>query len=300
MKRIQSKLRVLALAAGSLAITMAAASAQNANFAPGDLVLYFQNPSGSTGAAQTFMVNLGQSATLFRANSQLATPANQLNIKNIGTELTSAFGSSWWEATTLRMGLAASWSAGETTDLLNADPERTIYVSRARTAVGTPGSASSSNLGTLSNTNMTGVANNIISQNNRLETQSSTDRLTESVTTSFIDNQNPVAGSAFGAISGGTQKAFAVGSFGSFGAAGAVENVLDLYRVQADNTIDGQFGFGSPIRAGAFMGSVTINQSGDVSFVAVPEPSTYALLAFAALVVAFAIRRRRNSLQTQH
>lgn len=147
---------------------------------------------------------------------------------------------------------------------------------------------------------MTGVANNIISQNNRLETQSSTDRLTESVTTSFIDNQNPVAGSAFGAISGGTQKAFAVGSFGSFGAAGAVENVLDLYRVQADNTIDGQFGFGSPIRAGAFMGSVTINQSGDVSFVAVPEPSTYALLAFAALVVAFAIRRRRNSLQTQH
>jgi hypothetical protein len=48
MLKIKSKLFAWVLTVGSLAITSAGAHAQNANYAPGDLVMFFQLNSDST------------------------------------------------------------------------------------------------------------------------------------------------------------------------------------------------------------------------------------------------------------
>jgi hypothetical protein len=73
-----------------------------------------------------------------------------------------------------------------------------------------------------------------------------------------------------------------------------VEIALDLFRVQTRNDVAGQYGFGEATNAGDFLGTLTINQNGQVGFLAVPEPSTAGLLAVAA-VGAFARRRRRSA-----
>lgn len=283
---------MLALAVGASILTLGTANAQNLGYAPGDVVLYFQNPGGSTGSDQTVMVSLGNSATIFRDAS-----ANLLNMANIGMLLTTTFGADWYNQDTLYMGVAANQGTSSlTSSLVNGDPSRTIYMGQSRNGVGEVGSASSSgyNLSDFS------AAGNIASQNNVLEVNGTTSAEAFNTTISQVENQNPFVvpgqqGTAFGVFNGGVQYQFGSGSFGSFGAAGSVEGVLDLYRLQARNNIAGQYGFGEPTGAGDYLGSISIDQNGNISYTtsAVPEPSTYALLALAGVAGVIAMRRRQ-------
>ena len=78
----------------------------------------------------------------------------------------------------------------------------------------------------------------------------------------------------------------------SFGPATDVQFALDLYRIEAVNSAPGQVGSGATLRQGTYEGTITLNSSGQVSFV--PEPSTYALFGSAALVLGFVAVRRRK------
>ena len=298
MKNFKSKLRVLALAAGSLAITMAAANAQNnANYAPGDLVLYFQQEGGTN----TVYANLGNAATLYRgAATGAAGGINSFNFLDINATLISAFGAGWTTDTSIYAGLAAVWGTSATNSLLqDGDPHRTVYVSSARTAVGTIGQANSTGRTVASNTGMSTIATAIENQNNILEDQYTTAVTVSPTSTSQIDNQNPflssaIQGTAFGGLAGGVQQRGTSGIFSaSFGSLGSTEFALDLYRIAARNNVTGQVGFGDALRVGTFEGTVTVGTNGQVSFTAVPEPSTYALMGLSALVIAFTVRRRR-------
>jgi hypothetical protein len=292
MIHIHPKLRTCLLAAGSLAASVAGAKAQNTQHAPSDLVLHFQNPGGATGSTQTVMVALGNVSTVFRDGGSFSSI-------NIGSTLSSTFGASWYDTSTLWAGAAGFRGTSETsTALLDQDPHQTIYVSKARSSAGTAGLPDSS-IGNIPLNSGTPITTGINAVKNQMETVGTTNPFVQATSASFIDDQNPftslgVQGAGYSNISGGVQGNFGAGNLGSnmLGATGTVELALDLYRFQVRNDVAGQYGFGSPVNTGAFLGTLTITQDGAINFSAVPEPSTYALLGAAALLGYIAHRRR--------
>ncbi|MBN8709769.1 MAG: hypothetical protein BGO12_03425 [Verrucomicrobia bacterium 61-8] len=289
MKILSIKAALVALAIGGTIATASAAN-DNPNYAAGDLVMYFQNPGGAVGSDQTVMVSLGNASTVFRDGGDF------LNIANIGTLLSDTFGANWYELDTLYFGVAANIgtaSLGNT--LTNGDPLRTVYLGRSRNDVGTVGQASST---AYAATEYTTLAGNINSQNSALENNAMTQAAALDTTTSTVDDQNPFTvpgqqGTAFAVIPGGVQQGFGTGSFGTYGTAGSVEGALDLYRIQAKNTIAGQYGYGEANGVGEYQGTLTIDNAGNISYItAVPEPSTWALLGLGAFAVIYMARRR--------
>ena len=285
------------LAAAGMALSASSAMA-NPNYAPGDIVLFFQQFGGSN----TVALNVG-AATTFRD-----TTSNILNIANIGAQLsngTTGFGASWYDSTSLWWGAAGVFNnSTSSTTVTNGDPGRTLYVSRNRNLVGTEGTASSTPWSVGSNSDMTTVANGIIGQNNRMETQSVTAILVEPTSTSNIDQQNlfNISGTPTNSFSvlasGGVQGDFGAGSFGSFGGVTA-EGALDLYRILAvspGGTVEP-----GTVRTGQFQGTFVIEQDGDVSYIVtdvvpVPEPAT--MIAGLALGAVATLTRRRRRGQT--
>jgi hypothetical protein len=294
--KLTKKLKALALSAAALCgITAGPAMAQNPNYAPGDIVLFFQQFGGSN----TVMLNVGAATTFRDATS------NILSIANIGSLLsdgTNGFGSSWYDTSSLWWGAAGVRSnSTSTTSQTDGDPGRTLYVSRNRTAVGTEGSAGSSAWVVDSNGSMTTGANGIIAMANRMETTSMTTTLVEGTSASNIDNQNlfNILGSpttSFGVLpSGGVQGNFGAGSFGTFGGV-AAEGALDLYRILATTAPVGTVTDGvTPAREGTYEGTFVIDQTGDVSYILqpIPEPTTMGATLFLGLA-AGAMRRRRR------
>ena len=294
MIKIKSKLCALVLTAGSLAISAGAANAQNANYAPGDLVLFFQKE----GNTNTLYANLGASTT-YRGSATGPDVANILNIININTQLNEAFGASWASDTSLYAGIAGVWGTSSTNvGLSSGDPHRTLYVSASRTAVGTIGSAESSGYTVNTDSGMSNGANGITAMNNVLETQYTTAATVSPTSVSTIDDQNPISaglqGAGFSIFGAGVQQQGTAGVFASnFGDAGSTEFALDLFRIQARNNISGQVGNGETNRLGTYEGTFTVGTDGSVSFTAVPEPSTYALIALTGILYFFVNKRRK-------
>ena len=273
--------------------TLAQLQAQTA--ARGDLMLFFQKP----GDTDTVYVNLGNAATLYRGAATGPTAAKQaLNIININSSLTSAFGAGWASDPDVYAGLAGVLENSTGTTVVNGDQYRTLYVSRARTSVGTVGASGSTAYNLVSAGSLTSGATNMYGMTTNFFTQlpSVAQGL---VTTEFsvIDNQNPttlagVQTTAFGQFVSGVQQRGSVSVFGTFGLAGQVEFALDLQRLVPDGTVEpgevaGQSRFGS------YEGTVTIGSNGSVSFITIPEPSSITLAGIAGLALAF--RRRRNA-----
>lgn len=310
MKQIQSKLRLLALAAGSLAITSVCANAAADDaYTANDMLLFFQNPSGTTGTDQVVYYSLGSTYDVFR---DAATPGDvsfgtTISLGNIHSILTTTYGADWTGAAS-SIYAGANGQNGATsalaTSVTNGDYARTVYVTKKRTAAGTVGSANSSS--PLYDPANTGVATAISGANN-ISGMTQPGAVGTSGTT--LDQNNVLNTAAYGVISGGI-----VGTLGSTFSLGSVNNIvlaLDLYRVakttgtnsaaatnwHVANSITATYSDNSyPGSNGAradYLGSITIGSNGDVNFVAVPEPSTYALLALAGAVVFIAVRRRK-------
>jgi hypothetical protein len=292
---IKNILSTAVLAAAGVALSASSAMAQNLNYAPGDIVLFFQQFGGTN----TVALNVG-AATTFRD-----TTSNILNIANIGSQLsngTTGFGSSWYDLTNLWWGAAGVFNnSTSTTTVTNGDPGRTLYVSRDRNAVGTAGTASSTPWSVGSNTDMTTAANGIIAQNNRMETQSLTTTLVEVTGTSNIDQQHlfNIGGtptSSFSVLaSGGVQGDFGAGSFGTLGGVTA-EGALDLYRIHAVSPA-GTVEAGTN-RLGQFQGTFVIEQDGDLSYIVTPVPEPATMVAGLALGAVATLTRRRRRGQT--
>lgn len=257
-------------AAGTLLFPAVALAQNNPQYQKGDLVLYFQQEGG----ANTIYANLGNAALLFRGSASGPGAANLLNFIDINAALVSAFGAGWASDPTVYAGAAGVFSTSSIgTTVTDGDPPRTVYVSRQRGAVGTVGQASSTAWSVLSgSTGMSTSSSNIDSMNNVLENNYTTAVAVSPTSVSSIDNtnQNPflaagIQGNGFETFPGGVQQVGSAGTFGSFGPAGTVEFALDLYRILARTGLAGQVS-GSQYN-GSYEGTITINTSGQVSFI---------------------------------
>jgi hypothetical protein len=284
--KIKIKATLLALAVGSL-LAATPSQAANPNYAPGDLILGFQ-ATGGTGSDKSVLVNLGNTATVFRDGTDFS------SIINVASVLESVYGAGWAERGDISFGLIGVWgNAAIGNTLQNGDPLRTIYASRARTTLGTSGVANSVSFGLIQDSAMTAISNQIVGLQNYFENNftSNTAIVTNSDTPSDWAQLVPAGGSAFGGLTGGIQTTFGSGTIGSY------EGLLDLYRLQAKNDIAGQYGFGQAIRnPGEYLGSIGIDTAGNVSFItaAVPEPSTYALVGAGVVLIGLLRRANRN------
>ncbi len=296
--------RLLTSLASIAMLLTGASQAANSFYDIGDLVLYFQKPGNNN----TVYVSLGDAATNFRGTAAGPTADRQaLNILNINSTLTAAFGAGWASDTEIYAGAAgaASSSTGVQTPL--GDQTRTVYVSRGRNSVGTVGQSNSTPWDIVQGGSLTGGATSIIGMGNVFEVNGTQQQQILTVDIATIDNPgisqitNPglgIQGTAFGTFVGGIQQRGSASTIGDFGYEGDVyaedvEFALDINRIAPRNASDTVGEVDGPRLLGTFEGTLVIGANGDVSFITIPEPSSIALSGLAALGLAF--RRRRNA-----
>jgi len=279
------------LTAVTSVVSVFSATAANTFYAAGDLMLFFQKE----GSSNTVYADLGSAAGFRGTAAGAADGTNSINFLNINTTLISAFGAGWASDPKVYAGLAGVFNSNSSNSIVtNGDPSRTLYVSAARDSVGTVGEAGSTGYTVMTDTGMSAGANGIIQQNNVFATMYDAQVTVSLTSDSKIDDMNPFLipgqqGTAFNIFGGGVQQVGSAGSIGTFWDAGNVEVALDLYRITAKNAA-GQVA-GTP-RNGSYEGTVTVNSAGQVSFVAIPEPSALMLVGLTAGTIV--LRRRRS------
>jgi len=308
MKLIPNRLGILALAAVSLVVSAASSmAAADTIYDTNDLLLFFQNPTGTTGTDRVVTYSLGSTYDVFR---RAATPTDltfgtTINLGNINAILTSTFGADWTGAASSIFAGAAGQN-GATSSLssttTNQDYARTVYVTKPRTGAGTVGVANSSATPQQPDgaTAQGGLASAISGSNNgALNTTQPGSLETDST---VIDDNNPFSSgspaTAYGQINDGVMGSLSSSTY----SLGSVSNIvlgLDLYRATPVLNASGWQNInnitGVVAKQGYYLGTVTLSSNGDVNFVAVPEPSTISLIALAGGAALVAARRRKSA-----
>jgi hypothetical protein len=119
---------------GAIALSLGNLHAAVFNYTDGNLILGFQATAGQ-GSNQNVFVSLGSPITL-RDNGNAGTLAN------IGSTLSSVYGSDWYTRTDLWFGVVANLNQQPTSGIgsrtpVNGDPSRTFYISQPAASPGT-------------------------------------------------------------------------------------------------------------------------------------------------------------------
>ena len=271
------------LLATALAVSTSAFAAQDDAYTANDVLLFLQNPDGFVGKNKVVYFSLGSAVNVFRD----ASAGSVTDLGNINTPLTANFGSDWTnKASSIHAGAAGQNGATSSmaTSITNGDYARTVYVTKARTSVGTLGQANSAS--PLFDPAQTAVAGNIAGSN-------SISGMTQPGVALFADtliegynpfsNGNPV--SAYTAISGGIQNKIGNPAV-SYGSVSSVVTALDLYRVTkttgtnassnstwhlSNNKTATYSKSDYPASNGAradYLGTITLSSNGSVNFLA--------------------------------
>ena len=229
-----------------------------------DLVLGFK----SSTATNNLMVNLGSSSQFAMGGTQPVSWS-----KDVSSLLTTAYGSDWNTITSLNWGVAGTQGA--------QDPEKTAFVtSQWGTAAGTLGVQNSVQWTSVNSSGMGSAATNIGKVYSGLTGASAANTLSSDAVNILASNGSSwssatTTGGAFVIFNPQTRFQNQVTRL----ADGTMFSASDLY----------QMDFGV---AGQFQGTFALDQSGILTFTAVPEPSTYAMILGALTLGVVAVRRR--------
>jgi hypothetical protein len=281
MKRLTLFLLILSGALFSASQARAVSFSYNA----GDLLMGFWDPSGNgQGGGEDYLVDLG-SITNFEnlaPGASFTILSNSSSIMgNIGLDLTGTFGTNWIDNKNLEWGLA-----GEAT---SNDPTHTIYASVAEEVPGTiqagwASSTSSTLAGPSGKIDFTGLhgGDSSITPNSK-DATGQQDTATDSWD-SYMYGQPNASPNAFGYF-GTSGTDFGIGGTFGDGDTTAGDDPLDLYQLVP----------GSPsTKETNYIASFSIDSSGDITvknLETVPEPTTYALMAWGAGCLLLLARR---------
>jgi MYXO-CTERM domain-containing protein len=285
--KIKNTLKYLPLVLGGMGLF--ATSANGAvSLENGFLAVAFYQVSSGSVQANTLIYDLGN-ANVFRENtsSGLVNTINTgLASANLGTQLSTAFGSNWADAGTVRWMIfgsnqaAVNGDSSRTTYLSNIDPNTSITSSSVRAAI-------ANDINTFRNTfqNITSTQGNADAAQDPISRNLSIDEFVPPNATGpatglyFLQSQN-------------LTKTLGNGTNGS----GSAGSSLNVYRVLNSSTgsPDLTSGFGSgnaALGVPQFIGTFALSSSGNLSVI--PEPSA-ALLGLVG-AMGLVLRRRRNA-----
>lgn len=263
-------------------------------FTAGDVLLGFR--TAGNGSANNIVVNLG-AATTFRTH--YVNQTNAINFANIGTLLTTQYGADWFSRTTnpVWMGTVA---ANNATNINNSaspgatlDPNSTVYLSARRIGLGTIGQDNSADPNGFSGQAM--ASSGVVALGNTFDANDASGYANLPTTTvnwwqGYTTGSNSADFSSFNVEQRMSLSGFTANGT-TFGPAGSnIYNVLDFFRYP--EFAGGSSFSPSTANTALYLGSFTINSSGDISFVTIPEPSAVAMLALGLGGLALGRRRR--------
>jgi hypothetical protein len=253
---------LLALAGSTFGITSLTAATVTAPVS-GDLFLAFR-ASGGTGGSTSYLVNLGQASQF--ANAAPDSTITLSSIGNIGADLVATYGAGWNTRADLFWGIFGA------TDSVNP----TLYASQEQS--GTDATAWPQ----LTQQARTSVKTEIFSVTSGVNGYLGSDATANSPVGVLQANSGQASSYNFqvtgGATDFGSQSQWSSieGDFGD----GVANTTLDLYRLRnASPTV-------------SLLGSFNLDNSGNLTFTAVPEPSA-ALLGALRTILLVTNRRRR-------
>lgn len=236
-------------------------------YTAGDLFLGFR-ATGSTGATQDYLVNIGQ-YTQFTTSTNTFT----LNLGSLGADLSLVYGNDWYSRSDLFWSISGTPYDGALVET------PTLYVTRQRSNVNTPATAwlgRSNSAQTTTASAFQALAGNYVTTGSATANSSVATFQNVGDPNSYASFIKPTLSTDFN-VWNTIQGSFANGTAGS---------VLDLFAV---NPVFNQ----TSVRQGSFQ----LNNSGELSFTgaAVPEPSTVTLIGLGAAVGLYMVRKRRNT-----
>jgi hypothetical protein len=259
------------LALAGIGLAVAPASAASVSYSDGDLFLAFYATSGS-GKSTDYLVNLGSASTFTSASGSMT-----LNIGDIGSDLVDTYGADWNTRSDLYWGVFGTTY----TQTVGSDPANTIYMTKPESSIGTieTGFTRTTNgqqgvyaadmhsVGyAYGNFGYTSTVNSNVGVLQSINDQNAFEN--------YQSNQN-------GNVTSFTIYSNTMGNFGNL----TDGTALDLFRMAPGDPNAGL--------AGDTVGTFTIDDSGTVTFSAVPEPGTCVLIGAAAAFLLVVIRRRK-------
>ena len=291
------------------AVLLGTSQKSSAAFANGDLLLSFQ-ATGGQGVTSTYVANLGTGYSYRDAVSNIS------NVISIGGDLTTLYGSNWYDRTDLYINIIGNRAAGygpsnQGGPVVDGDARNTIYVSRART----DSDATSYTAWSYTASAMNTVGTQVQTYNTAVTpflSSASAATIPTSTISNIKDFTTPSGSlsSNFLNFDAVFNQAFASGSL--FDISGtSYEGALTLQRI---NRVDGTTGAlagnyvepGISAGTGSNEGFFAISNSGQVDYftsdfttAAVPEPAAYAQAAVALAFAIYFIARKRRKVQPQ-